>query len=307
MIKYNNFFLNYIRIIGIYNTYSDILKYLNKYNTMLEDAYNAGSSDDLSFDAEMLELYNTYNTKEKLEFMRGYFDTNGEIYNSKQGMKVSIWYKDSDLVKELTQLITNPCEVLDERVVYVGTNALEVLHTLYSDAQYSDYNNKLATYKDLLYCWRPRYLMDFKTMTMDPTFMYKKTLPSAIAPKKANITDTGYDLWLIEKVKEENGMVMYDTGIAVQPPIGYYFELVGRSSISKSGYIMANSIGIIDGSYRGSLKVALIKVNKDMPDLELPCRLVQLIPRQFLHLEAQEVEELDDTKRGDGGFGSSGK
>jgi dUTP pyrophosphatase len=140
----------------------------------------------------------------------------------------------------------------------------------------------------------------------DFTFKFKKMHPEAIAPKKAHATDTGFDLWLVEKVKEENGMVMYDTGIAVKPPHGYYFELVGRSSISKSGYIMANSVGIIDASYRGSLKVALIKVNKEMPDLELPCRLVQLIPRQLFHLNAVEVEELDVTSRGDGGFGSSG-
>ena len=107
-------------------------------------------------------------------------------------------------------------------------------------------------------------------------------------------------------MKEENGMILYDTGIAVQPPMGYYFELVGRSSISKTGYIVANSIGIIDASYTGSLKVALIKVNKDAPDIQLPARIVQLIPRQLIHLDAIEVEDLNDTTRAEGGFGSSG-
>ena len=102
-------------------------------------------------------------------------------------------------------------------------------------------------------------------------------------------------------------MVMYDTGIAVQPPWGYYFELVGRSSISKTGYIVANSVGIIDASYTGSLKVALIKINKDAPDLELPARLVQLIPRQLVHMEAIEVNDLAHTQRAGGGFGSTGQ
>jgi dUTP pyrophosphatase len=110
----------------------------------------------------------------------------------------------------------------------------------------------------------------------------------------------------VKKIKEDATMVLYDTGIAVQPPIGYYFELVGRSSISKTGYIVANSVGIIDASYTGSIKVALVKVWKEAQDIELPARLVQLIPRQFIHLEPKEVSEFDGTKRADGGFGSSG-
>ena len=110
----------------------------------------------------------------------------------------------------------------------------------------------------------------------------------------------------MKKVKEENGVAWFDTGIAVEPPEGYYFELVGRSSISKSGYMLANNIGIIDDSYRGSILVALVKINPSAPDLELPCRLVQLIPRQLVLMEPKEVDELSDTIRGTGGFGSSG-
>ncbi len=137
-------------------------------------------------------------------------------------------------------------------------------------------------------------------------FKYVKTLSNAIEPKKAYLTDTGYDLYLIEKIKEENGVIMYDTGIAVSPPEGYYFEVVGRSSISKSGYMMAKNIGIIDESYRGSIKVALIKVNPNAKELELPIRLVQLIPRQLILMNGIQVETLDETTRGEGGFGSSG-
>lgn len=137
-------------------------------------------------------------------------------------------------------------------------------------------------------------------------FTYKKTLDEGIPPKKANPTDSGFDLCLVKKIKEENGVHWYDTGIAVHPPHGYYFELVGRSSISKSGYMLANNIGIIDADYRGSLMVALVKVNPDAKALELPCRLVQIIPRQLHLMEAKEVAELCSTDRGTGGFGSSG-
>lgn len=101
-------------------------------------------------------------------------------------------------------------------------------------------------------------------------------------------------------------MSWYDTGVAVQPPPGMYFELVGRSSIAKTGYMLANNIGIIDAEYTGTIMVALAKIRPDAEEIALPCRLVQLIPRRVHHLEPLEVEELIATSRGQGGFGSSG-
>jgi dUTP pyrophosphatase len=137
-------------------------------------------------------------------------------------------------------------------------------------------------------------------------FHFIKTHPDAQPPKKAYPSDVGFDLYLVEKIKETDGVIMYDTGIAVKPPSGYYFEVVGRSSISKSGYMLANNIGIIDPHYRDSLRVALIKVNPSAPELQLPCRLVQLIPRQLVDMSPVQVDALDETDRGKGGFGSTG-
>lgn len=287
-------------------------------------AYLHGCQCAFFFDNETLKTYKGYSDDEKLGFWRGYFDTNGNISKQpQQDVMCSLVISDNKLFEEFKNFVkvdfdtcTMEAFATGVNCVFFGINAMEFLGRIYKDVMVSpsisnetldiqsitnNYTSNYAKYKQLMYCWTPAHAMPY-----DFTFKYKKTRIDAVAPSKAHITDTGYDLHLVEKVKEENGMVMYDTGIAVKPPHGYYFELVGRSSISKSGYIMANSVGIIDTSYRGSLKVALIKVNKDMPDLELPCRLVQLIPRQFLHLDAQEVDELDATSRGDGGFGSSG-
>jgi len=138
-------------------------------------------------------------------------------------------------------------------------------------------------------------------------FRFRRTISDAPVPSKAHEDDAGFDLSLIQKVKEVNGVSFYDTGIAVAPPEGHHFELVGRSSISKTGYMLANNIGIIDSGYRGSILVALAKVRVDAPDLELPVRLVQLIPRKTINIQGIEVDNLDDTERGDGGFGSSGR
>jgi len=137
---------------------------------------------------------------------------------------------------------------------------------------------------------------------------FKKAHPLAVTPSKAHPTDSGYDLVLVEKLKQHGNVTFYDTGIQVAPPPGFYFDLVGRSSISKSGYMLANSIGIIDHSYRGNIIVALVKIDPSAPDLELPSRLVQIIPRRVWDLPLVDVgnDALTETARGAGGFGSSG-
>ena len=136
-------------------------------------------------------------------------------------------------------------------------------------------------------------------------FKFVKKDNRAYTPSRAMNTDSGWDLHLLSKIKEENGVEYYDTGIAVQCPQGYYLELVGRSSISKSGYMLANNVGIIDNGYRGNIIAALVKINPNMPDLKLPVRLVQIIPKKVVDSYFTECKELDETPRGAGGFGST--
>jgi dUTP pyrophosphatase len=137
------------------------------------------------------------------------------------------------------------------------------------------------------------------------SFRYVLDVEGAVAPRKAHPEDSGYDLHLIHLLKVENGVYYYDTGVIVEPAKDYYFELVGRSSISKTGYMLANNIGIIDQNYRGHIIAALVKINPNAPDLPLPSRVVQLIPRAFIHLEPIETKSLTETVRGSGGFGST--
>ena len=98
---------------------------------------------------------------------------------------------------------------------------------------------------------------------------------------------------------------MYDTGITCCPPPGYYTEIVARSSIVKTGYILTNGIGIIDPSYRGTLRICLTKVDDTKPDITVPFRLAQLIVRKIENIDIIKVQELSETDRGDGGFGST--
>ena len=80
----------------------------------------------------------------------------------------------------------------------------------------------------------------------------------AIPPTKAHYSDAGYDLTIIRKVKDiGEKTAMYDTGINLQIPLGYYVEIAPRSSISKSGYMLSNGIGVIDVGYTGNLFICL--------------------------------------------------
>lgn len=130
---------------------------------------------------------------------------------------------------------------------------------------------------------------------------------SAVIPSKAGPDEVGYDLTLIKVSKIVNGKtVMYDTGIVVKPPPGHYTEIVPRSSIYKSGWMMANGIGIIDPTYRDTLKIVLVQVNPDSIMIDLPCRIAQLIVRPLIgDIETLVVHSVEDTYR-KGGFGSTG-
>lgn len=138
--------------------------------------------------------------------------------------------------------------------------------------------------------------------------VYRKD-PKAILPSKKHDDDVGYDLTIISKVKNfGEKTTLYDTGIVVEPPPGYYIEVVPRSSLSKSGYMLSNSMGIIDPPYRDSIRVPVTRVDSSIPELTLPFTGFQLIVRQHVHVEIEEVkeDELTETERGTGGFGSTG-
>jgi dUTP pyrophosphatase len=117
----------------------------------------------------------------------------------------------------------------------------------------------------------------------------KKCDPDAVIPTKAHPSDTGYDLTLIRVSKDMSRggqtIIMFDTGIAVCPPDGYYTEVVPRSSLSKTGYMLANSVGIIDQSYRGSIKVVLTG-DETLHYLQPPFKGFQLILRKLEEAEA---------------------
>lgn len=130
--------------------------------------------------------------------------------------------------------------------------------------------------------------------------------PSAVVPTK-RIIDVGYDITVCSVSKQlTDQTTMYETYVSLSIPLGYYVELVPRSSLSKTGYMLANSVGIIDPSYTGSLKVPLIKVDQSAPDLVLPARVAQIILKPYVISDSYISDNVIETSRGVGGFGSTG-
>jgi dUTP pyrophosphatase len=230
-------------------------------------------------------------------FLRGLFDIHGGVE----------WSEDDGLFCYFSFLIQQQSSTANfiniptmggDFMEYSGTNAEDLLHQLYKDANWYAGDN-FQSYMTLLRSQIRRY-------RQVPTFTYELTHKDAMPPTKNHASDAGYDLRLVEKIKEENGVHYYTTGVRVKPPHGCYFELFGRSSIGKSGHMLQNCVGVIDASYRGEIIVGLVKTRQNTPDLELPIKLVQLVLRESIH--ALPVEgKVNQTSRGDKGFGSSGK
>ena len=98
------------------------------------------------------------------------------------------------------------------------------------------------------------------------------------------------------------------TGIAVAIPDGYFGAIFARSGLAaKSGLRPANCVGVADSDYRGEYIVALHNDTDEPKTVENGERIAQLVIMPFLSAEFNEVEELDSTERGSGGFGSTGK
>lgn len=156
----------------------------------------------------------------------------------------------------------------------------------------------------------------------------------AAMPTRAHESDVGYDIkalhtyfvtpdgFEIEIVTREDCELLsheesriykikIDTGVHVKPEAGYYVEVVPNSRLSKTPFVYGNSIGIIDPEYTGSIKVVLSPCEEVVvPDLFkfLPGNVVgQLIIRHKHDADFEQVDQLEETERGEGGFGSTEK
>ena len=137
----------------------------------------------------------------------------------------------------------------------------------------------------------------------------KKLHQDAVIPKYAKDGDAGMDITCIDDGKIEmnaNGVIKtYRTGIAVAIPEGYVGLIYPRSSIFKTGLRMCNSVGVIDSGYRGEILFKFDVIAMNSKPYKKGDRIGQIIITPYPSIEFTEVDELDNTERGDAGFGST--
>ena len=134
---------------------------------------------------------------------------------------------------------------------------------------------------------------------------------SAKLPERGSVSAAGYDLFA--DVAEEVTIAphetkMIGTGLAMEIPEGYFGGIFARSGLSaKEGLRPANCVGVVDSDYRGEIKVALHNDGEQSRVITPAEKIAQLVVVPFLSVDFNEVSNLSDTARGEGGFGSTGK
>ena len=241
----------------------------------------------------------------KKYYIIGFFDANGSVSNDITNVKCRS--KSENMCNFISNFFTIPYDKSNHNIIYKNSNCVDFLHNLYKDLDLEHDLYLISNYQKYINFinWKFRV----KDLSLDICKVFKDD-ENAILPTKANISDVGYDLTIIKKVKNlTSNTILYDTGIKIELDFGYYAEIAPRSSLSKSGYMLANSIGIIENSYTGNLFIALTKTDLTMPDLALPFKCCQLIfkPQIFINLVESKIPLDSMTIRGSGGFGSTNK
>lgn len=138
----------------------------------------------------------------------------------------------------------------------------------------------------------------------------KKLSDKAIIPTFGSAGSAGGDLYSAEEnqvIIAPNQTVLIGTGLAVEIPDGYVGLVYARSGLAtKSGLAPANKVGVIDSDYRGEIKVALHNHSNEIRTVSQGERIAQMVIAPYLKVEYEEVDDLSDTARGSGGFGSTG-
>ena len=139
----------------------------------------------------------------------------------------------------------------------------------------------------------------------------KKLNENAILPTYGSEYAAGADLYACNTEKitiESHKTVLVPTGLSMEIPEGYAGLIYARSGIaSKRGLAPANKVGVVDSDYRGEVMVALHNHSDIDAEIDVNERIAQLVIAPFLKVEFNDTNELSDTVRGEGGFGSTGK
>lgn len=137
----------------------------------------------------------------------------------------------------------------------------------------------------------------------------KKLSENAVIPSYGSASAAGADLYSAEAeiVIKPGETKLVHTGLAMEIPEGYVGLIYARSGIAtKRGLAPANKVGVIDSDYRGEIMVSIYNHSSETQTIAAGERVAQIVITPYLTVNFVESEELDDTLRGSGGFGSTG-
>ena len=138
----------------------------------------------------------------------------------------------------------------------------------------------------------------------------KKLSELAVVPTYAKDGDAGMDLVATSIISTTSTQITYGIGLALEIPKGFVGLIFPRSSVRKTRLMLSNCVGVVDSGYRGELQATFNKINNDSVsenDYKVGDRIAQIMIIPHPEIEFEEADELSDTERGEGGFGSTGK
>lgn len=139
-----------------------------------------------------------------------------------------------------------------------------------------------------------------------PTLQVKKLRPEAVLPTRGSEWSAGYDLSSAEaKTIAPGARAVVKTALSVACPAGTYGRIAPRSGLTVKKGIHVGA-GVVDADYRGEVGVVLFNLGQEDFEIQPGDRIAQLVLEQILMVPVEEVQELDETVRGAGGFGSTG-
>jgi dUTPase len=234
-------------------------------------------------------------------FIAGYFDAYGELSFKHGNPRVFI----QSPIVDVISFIAKQWQVnqnYKDKVLANGYKALDICGKMYENV--SIYN--AVNYNAFMGILNSKH----KDVDLSQTYEYVKLHPNAIAPHKTYVTDSGYDLHVLEMVKLYTtpwGAPVYQgkTELAIKPIFGYAFDINGRSNLPKNGWVLLQGTGICDRSYTGGIEGTFMKLN-DEPLPKMPWKALQLVPRDApLHAKFNEKKDLGESMRSYRGFGST--
>lgn len=136
----------------------------------------------------------------------------------------------------------------------------------------------------------------------------KKLDPKAVIPKYAKSGDAGLDLVAVNMNRFEK-YVEYGTGLAIEIPEGYVGLIFPRSSVTNTGLMLKNSVGVIDSGYRGEIKFRfqMVDFSNQFAIYNVGDKIGQMIILPYPQIFLVESDVLKESERGEGGYGSTGK